>query len=136
MLCFYEQTVAQHINELTNTVMNNFTKSHPHTLNVQWQVRDSNFIATFTENNINIQKTYNYQGKLLKTKIEIDESFLPKSTYDYVAKYRALNKIEKAYKVINENNIFSYLVEINKWSLYFDENGHFVNETSRILDLK
>lgn len=119
------QSPAQHISELSNEVISSFQKTNPTIKNVEWVYMDSNFIAFFKDKGSCIEKTYNKSGKLLKTKLEIDESFLPKSSSDFVARFYGSKKIDKAYKLFDYLNEPNYHIEIDKYRLSFDSNGSF-----------
>lgn len=117
---------AQHINELTNNVVKIFTKTHPTVINVEWIFLDSNFIAVFKEKGYSYEKTYNKTGKLIRTKLEIDASFLPKSSSDFVARYYTKNNIYKAFKLFDDFSNIVYFIEIDSNQLSFDINGSFL----------
>ncbi len=117
---------SQHINELTNNVVKIFTKTHPTVINVEWIFLDSNFIAVFKEKGYSYEKTYNKTGKLIRTKLEIDASFLPKSSSDFVARYYTKNNIYKAFKLFDDFSNIVYFIEIDSNQLSFDINGSFL----------
>ncbi len=118
---------SQHINELSNQVVEVFNKTHPSVKNVEWTLVDSNFIALFKDKGYFTEKTYNKTGKLIRTKLEIDVSFLPKSSSDFLAKFYGSTNSYKAFKLFDDSSKISYFVEIDSAKLSFDINGSFLN---------
>ncbi len=117
---------AQHINEWSNEVIAEFKKANPTVQQVDWLYSDSNLIASFKEKNLSVEKTFAKSGKLIKTILQMDESFLPKASLDFVAKYYGSNKIERAYKVYDTLSKVCYLIEIYTYRLSFDYYGRFL----------
>ncbi len=131
--CLFQITnncYAQHINELTNQIVELFTKAHPAAKEVEWKFLDSNFIAVFKENGHPIEKTYNKTGKLIRIKLEIDPSFLPKSSSDFMARFYGSSNTYKAFKLFDDFSKVSYFVEIDSTKLCFAINGSFLNRES------
>lgn len=121
---------SQHINELTNQIVGGFTKAHPTAKEVEWKFLDSNFIAVFKDKGHSIEKTYSKTGKLIRTKLEIDPSFLPKSSSDFMARFYGSSNTYKAFKLFDDFSKVSYFVEIDSTKLCFDINGSFLNRES------
>ena len=116
---------AQQINETTQEVIVQFSKNYPHIKNVDWNTKDSLIIASFKENNIPTKKAYNLSGKLMFTQLEIDESFLPKSSYDFIARFFKQDRITKAYKVFI-NATINYWVVVKEETFLFDIDGNYL----------
>ncbi len=117
---------AQHINELTKEVVLSFKKTHPNVKSVNWERIDSNLIALFIDKGYIVEITYTNSGNIIRTKVEMDPSYLPKSSSDYVARYFNKNNTYKAFKLFDDSSKISYLIEIDSTRLSFDTNGSFL----------
>ncbi|MBS4044607.1 MAG: hypothetical protein KGZ59_12445 [Chitinophagaceae bacterium] len=120
---------AQHYNESSQEIVNQFKKDYPHLIKVDWLKKDSLLIASYTENNIPIKKAFNLMGNLIYTQLEIDESFLPKSSYDYIARFFKTDRIAKAYKIFI-NSTINYWVVVKEQNICFDIDGNFIKANS------
>lgn len=133
LLCFFGLILinifgssAQHVNELSNEVLINFNKNNPHVSNIHWEKFDNHLVVFYIDKGNKVEKTYTISGKLIKTKLEMDPSFLPKSSSDFVAKnYRSFTGF-KAYKLFEESSKITYLIELDSTRLSFDSNGSFL----------
>jgi hypothetical protein len=117
---------AQHVNELSNEVLVNFNKNNPRVSNIHWEKFDSNLVVFYIDKGNGVEKTYTINGKLIKIKLEMDPSFLPKSSTDYLAKFYGSSKLYKAFKIDDVYHKITYSIETDSIRLLFDFNGNFL----------
>lgn len=88
---------------------------------------DSNLIAVYKDKGRSVEKTYDKSGKIIRTKLEIDASFLPKSSSDFMAKFYGSTNAFKAFKFFDDSSKISYFIELDSTKLSFDNYGNFLN---------
>ncbi|MCZ4244084.1 hypothetical protein [Pedobacter punctiformis] len=113
---------AQKLNALKvpAAVKSAFSKSHPATTNVHWEMEKQDYEAGFTLNGKKTSALYSAKGILLETEVEINKSELPILV---ITKLKGIRIAETA-KITKANGTVLYEAEVKGKDLLFDASGN------------
>ncbi len=103
----------------------NFEKDFPG-VNAKWDKEDSNFEASFKQNNNTMSALYDANGNKLETEQDIDASALPQNIKDYVSQSYKGEKIKEATIITKANGEINYEAEVKEKDLLFTKEGQFI----------
>ncbi|MBA3664053.1 MAG: PepSY-like domain-containing protein [Bacteroidetes bacterium] len=89
----------------------------------KWEKEGANYESEFDVKKVETSASYDANGTLLETEIEIKTSELPKAVTDYVTKNLAGKKIKEASKITDAAGKISYEAEVGETDYIFDSNG-------------
>lgn len=109
-----------------------FHTLYPAIKDVDWEKEKDNYEAEFDQGKTEGSVLIDASGNLLETEFEIQNTELPKSVFDYVAKNYSGLKVREASKITDPNNTVTYEAEMKqgkeKFDLIFDSSGNFIKK--------
>ena len=120
--------------EVPGNISDAFNQEYPNARDVEWEEEGDEFEVEFEVDNVEREITYDMQGNIVETGIEVSEDELPKVTIAYITQNYTDFKIDDADEI--ERNGTTYIeVEIENGKqeieLLFDVQGEFVEEVER-----
>ena len=107
-------------------VKKTFQSLYPSAKRVVWEKENGYFEAEFNQNKAESYVLIDVSGNLKSTGMEINESQLPKTVFDYCLEKFPGKKISEATKIIHPDNTY-YQAEIKGVGvLIFDTKGNFL----------
>ncbi len=105
-----------------------FSKKHPTTHRITWELEKGNYEAGFTIDGVANSELYNRDGMMLESEREINQSLLPRAVLTYVKNHYNGVKIKEAAKIVDSKGVVKYEAAIRGIDLIFDSNGRFLQE--------
>lgn len=106
----------------------NFEKDFPGA-KAKWDKEDSNYEASFKQNNKTMSVLYEGNGNKLETEQDIDTSGLPQAVKDYVSQNYKGETIKEPALITKANGEVNYEAEVKGNDLLFTKDGQFIKTT-------
>ncbi len=105
-----------------------FSKNYPNNKVEEWEKENMNYEAEFEINNKEMSVSFDENGNIIETEIEIETKELPATIKDYLSKNEVGKKIKEASKITDNKGVITYEVDMNKTDYMFDESGAFLSK--------
>ena len=99
---------------------------YPSAKNVEWVKDGTIYIAEFTDEKVQTSVLFDKTGELKQVVQYLSLNELPKESQDYLIKYYDVKKLRDISKVRDAKGGITFLVEVKKGLVVFDEYGKFL----------
>jgi hypothetical protein len=113
--------------QVPELVLQKFNSLFPTINNVDWDMEDQNYEATFQHSDGRKSVVFSPNGEVLSSETEINVNSLPEAMTAYIAENLKDKKIEDAEMVITASGGITYEIEIEDKDYIFDGAGKFIN---------
>jgi hypothetical protein len=103
-----------------------FNTTHTGAKDVEWKKDGKYYTVEFETNKLNNAVTYEIGGNVFMTTDGIPVLNLPKCVADYVRLKNPHDKIKKASKLTDANNVVSYKAKVDGQDLHFDNTCNLI----------
>jgi len=105
-----------------------FSKANPSAPAIEWKQNGSLYIASYTKDQLMKSFTYNAQGKLLETEVQVTVGQMPTAALRYINEKHPDGLIKKVSRISETGRKTVYLVSMNDLDILFDAEGKFLGE--------
>ncbi len=103
-----------------------FAAAYPGAKEVEWEAEEGNWEAEYEMGEDEGSVTYDVQGNLVETEIQMAPEDLPQAIRNYVAQHAGGKKIKEAAKITDANGKVTYEAEAGGKDYLFDDAGNFL----------
>lgn len=120
--------------DVPENILNAFNSEYPDAMDVEWEKESDGYEVEFEIDDVEREITYDMQGNIIETGIDVSEDELPQNTLSYISENYAGYEIDDADEVEN-NGVTYFEVELENGDqeidLLFNMQGDFVREIER-----
>ncbi len=133
----FTTTHAQKISssKVPSPVTSAFKKMNPDAKSVTWEIEDGVYEASYKKNGMASSSTYDKNGDLIESEVDIKVKDLPPSVPDYI-KTHYKSGIKEASKITKPNGEVNYEAMVNNVDVIFDANGKYLKEVKESKEAK
>jgi hypothetical protein len=121
----YAQNISS--GDVPSVVVKTFNRNNPKADAAEWTQVGEYFKATFASDNLIKSVTYDANGKLKFSELQVTLSQLPTPVLAYINQNYPGNVVSKSSKITTAKGKNSYFVKIKNSELAFDSQGNYLN---------
>jgi len=121
------------VEEVPDNILNAFNSEYPNAMEVEWEKEGQGYEVEFEENEVEMEITYDMQGNIIESELDVSEDELPAATTKYIEANYPGYEIDDADEIEIDNQEYIEVELENgqqEIEVLFNMQGEFLREVN------